>query len=655
MSLAPVYPEIGRRPGDLRPCGSPAAARRAAGRVLHDHGGDRASRGRRTLPGWRSRSGEKVAAGAVVIATGPSPTARRGEFGTGIPGCHHPAASCTRWLADDPGRRAESCADHGKRTVALIHCVGSRQIEGVHAPQADGKVNEYCSRVCCTAALQAADEIASVSRSPHLRRLPRHPHLRPGPRGVLRARLARGARCSSARRGERPVVEQRPGTVRDGLTWNEEVEVLGRPGGACHRARGPSIRAIVEIAQAAGRHRRLPAGGPPQAAAGRDRGRRRLPRRDPARPQGPRRGRDRRPGAAAKAAILLAREEISGPFVAVVDEERCDGCETVPRRVLLPGRDRHERAGTGPRSTRRCARAAAPAWRSARTGRSPSRLVARAARGDGRRHRGGGAMSLSDATRASLEAAKLKRGTPAPPCSSTRRRRCGCSGKLREVLAGEQDRRPRSPRLTGLDAAVVLFQVTAMRKYGKVEERAAGDYLCTARGRSAHGHRRQTRPHRRGGAFGAFDIDACFNCGNCTAVCPLSEADASLPAAHDPLGQLGQGRAPGGPGAVALLLLRRVLRDLPAPGRAERVHGFPAGGTRSRASIPPGSPRSRIASRSWGCSSRSPSRSSSAPSWSRARRTRGALPAGRSASLVPYKAVHPSAWWWARSRRCSSA
>ena len=29
--------------------------------------------------------------------------------------------------------------------------------------------------------------------------------------------------------------------------------------------------------------------------------------------------------------------------------------------------------------------------------------------------------------------------------------------------------------------------------------------------------------------FGAFDVDACFNCGNCTAVCPLSTADATFP------------------------------------------------------------------------------------------------------------------------------
>ena len=29
--------------------------------------------------------------------------------------------------------------------------------------------------------------------------------------------------------------------------------------------------------------------------------------------------------------------------------------------------------------------------------------------------------------------------------------------------------------------------------------------------------------------FGAVDINACYNCGNCTAICPLSEADHSFP------------------------------------------------------------------------------------------------------------------------------
>ena len=39
--------------------------------------------------------------------------------------------------------------------------------------------------------------------------------------------------------------------------------------------------------------------------------------------------------------------------------------------------------------------------------------------------------------------------------------------------------------------------------------------------------------------YGAFDISACFNCGNCTAVCPLSKEDASFPRRLIRCGQVG--------------------------------------------------------------------------------------------------------------------
>ena len=39
--------------------------------------------------------------------------------------------------------------------------------------------------------------------------------------------------------------------------------------------------------------------------------------------------------------------------------------------------------------------------------------------------------------------------------------------------------------------------------------------------------------------YGAFDVSACFNCGNCTAVCPLSNGDASFPRRMIRYGQIG--------------------------------------------------------------------------------------------------------------------
>jgi len=45
------------------------------------------------------------------------------------------------------------------KNVAFIHCVGSRQWPDIHEPQADGKINDYCSRYCCTGIVHAAAEI----------------------------------------------------------------------------------------------------------------------------------------------------------------------------------------------------------------------------------------------------------------------------------------------------------------------------------------------------------------------------------------------------------------------------------------------------------------------------------------------------------------
>ena len=45
------------------------------------------------------------------------------------------------------------------RRVAMIHCVGSRQIPGIHEENPGGYLNEYCSRTCCSATLYAANLI----------------------------------------------------------------------------------------------------------------------------------------------------------------------------------------------------------------------------------------------------------------------------------------------------------------------------------------------------------------------------------------------------------------------------------------------------------------------------------------------------------------
>jgi heterodisulfide reductase subunit A len=102
-----------------------------------------------------------VNVGAVVLATGFRPYQPfPGEFGYGeLP--EVVTLPQLERLLDEAGPTRGRLEWNGRpvRNLALIHCVGSRQIEGIHQPQPDGQVNNYCSRVCCTATLRAANEI----------------------------------------------------------------------------------------------------------------------------------------------------------------------------------------------------------------------------------------------------------------------------------------------------------------------------------------------------------------------------------------------------------------------------------------------------------------------------------------------------------------
>jgi heterodisulfide reductase subunit A len=120
------------------------------------------------------------------------------------------------------------------RSIAMIHCVGSRQIEGVHQPKEGEQLHEYCSRVCCTATLQAANEIRDlfpgVSVFDFYRDIRTYGrdheeyYEEAGRKGVLFFRYAAEEppiveRASDG--ADYPVVVR----VKDLLTWGEEVEV----------------------------------------------------------------------------------------------------------------------------------------------------------------------------------------------------------------------------------------------------------------------------------------------------------------------------------------------------------------------------------------------------------------------------------------------
>jgi heterodisulfide reductase subunit A len=99
--------------------------------------------------------------GSIILATGfRSYEPFQGEYGYGkIPEVITLPQLIRLMAKDGPTGGNLEINGHSVHSVAFIHCVGSRQMEGINEPQPDGKVNDYCSRSCCTATLQAANEL----------------------------------------------------------------------------------------------------------------------------------------------------------------------------------------------------------------------------------------------------------------------------------------------------------------------------------------------------------------------------------------------------------------------------------------------------------------------------------------------------------------
>jgi heterodisulfide reductase subunit A len=99
--------------------------------------------------------------GVVVLATGfQSYRPTQGEYGFGDFPEVITLPELIRSMVEN--RNVGNFLSVGERTIrsiALIHCVGSRQIPGIHPESADGHLNEYCSRTCCSATLNAANTI----------------------------------------------------------------------------------------------------------------------------------------------------------------------------------------------------------------------------------------------------------------------------------------------------------------------------------------------------------------------------------------------------------------------------------------------------------------------------------------------------------------
>ena len=173
--------------------------------------------------------------GAVVVATGFDPYAPpSGEYGYGTLPQVITLPQLIRLLELTGERAALQWNGRPVRDVALIHCVGSRQVDGVHAPQPDGHVNAYCSRVCCTSSLHALGELRR--RFPGVTLYDLHQDIRTYGRGhedYYNRALEGGVRFQRYHGEEPPLVSAAPAgdsrpaviTVKDALTFGEEIEV----------------------------------------------------------------------------------------------------------------------------------------------------------------------------------------------------------------------------------------------------------------------------------------------------------------------------------------------------------------------------------------------------------------------------------------------
>jgi heterodisulfide reductase subunit A len=173
--------------------------------------------------------------GAILVATGfEHYVPGKGEYGYGRIPQVITLPDFIKWLSGiSAGAGLPERDGRPIGSVAFMHCVGSRQVEGVNKPQADGKINEYCSRVCCAATLQAICDLHE--KRPDVATFDFYQDIRTYGRGhedyyekaskggtVFVRWSAQGPPSVT----KAPAGEASPVLVRckDGLTWGEEVE-----------------------------------------------------------------------------------------------------------------------------------------------------------------------------------------------------------------------------------------------------------------------------------------------------------------------------------------------------------------------------------------------------------------------------------------------
>lgn len=111
-----------------------------------------------------------VETGVIILATGfKSYIPYKGEYGFGEYEQVVTLPELIRSMAEN--KAAGNLIEfNGRkiRSMAMIHCVGSRQIPGIHPENEGGYLNEYCSRTCCSAALNASNIIRTSYPGTHI-------------------------------------------------------------------------------------------------------------------------------------------------------------------------------------------------------------------------------------------------------------------------------------------------------------------------------------------------------------------------------------------------------------------------------------------------------------------------------------------------------
>ncbi|GAB4028823.1 MAG: hypothetical protein Fur0012_02130 [Elusimicrobiota bacterium] len=286
---------------------------------------------------------EKVKVGAIIVATGFNHyKPYEGEYGFGKSKFVLTLPEFNEVMEKAGG---EDFIYEGKKikSVSFIHCVGSRQIDGIDRAGADGKVNDYCSRVCCSATIHAVNRLKN--KFPETNVFDLYTDMRTY--GMEHEAYYKDASKKDTvffrfPLDERPKVEINDNSIKiktkDVLTWNEEVEIesdmlvlstgmvpnnisdlveymkLPRSADRFLQEVHPKLRP-VEVANA-GIFLAGTAQGPMdtvetlQAAS----------------------------TASVKAAALLSSPDIPlDPFVAVVDEHKCTGCGLCPKECSYEG------------------------------------------------------------------------------------------------------------------------------------------------------------------------------------------------------------------------------------------------------------------------------------------------------------------------------